>query len=202
MPASPRDVGPEERDLFAEAVADVAPIAPTHRLPEIVWREPTPISEREREVLRELDALVSGESPFELHQSDEFMEGAVPGLDPRMRARLRAGEFTSQAEIDLHGLVARDARAQVERFVVDAHRRGLRCVRIVHGRGRNSPGGEAVLKPSLPRWLARGPARLRVLAYASARPADGGTGALYVLLRKGLREPDGGDPRHRPGKLL
>ena len=76
----------------------------------------------------------------------------------------------------------------VERFIAESHARGLRCLRIVHGRGLNSPGGVSVLKSSLPRWLARGQARRIVLAYTSALPNDGGTGASYVLLRRN-RQP-------------
>lgn len=175
----------EDEALFAEAVAGVAPLPQTRRPPAPVYREPIPLSEREREVIRELDALVSGEAPFDERESDEFMTGCVPGLDPRVLRSLRKGEFTPQGDLDLHGCDAATARALVESFLVTAHARGLRCLRIVHGRGHRSPNGEAVLKPSLPRWLARGPARLIVLAYSSALPADGGTGAMYVLLRKG-----------------
>ena len=68
--------------------------------------------------------------------------------------------------------------------MVDCHKKDLRCVRIVHGRGKNSPGGVPVLKQNLPRWLSRGPARLIVLAYTSALPRDGGAGATYVLIRR------------------
>jgi DNA-nicking Smr family endonuclease len=175
----------EDEALFAEAVAGVAPFEQTRRPPAPIYREPTPLSEREREVIRELDALVSGDAPFDARHSDEFMSGCVPGLDPRVLRQLRRGEFTPQADLDLHGSDAASARTLVESFIVGAHARGLRCLRIVHGRGHRSPNGEAVLKPSLPRWLARGPARLIVLAYSSAPKTDGGTGALYVLLRKG-----------------
>lgn len=174
----------EDDLLFAEAMADVQVIAQTRLPPAPVYREPIPLSEREREVIRELDALVNGDAPFDLTHSDEFMSGCVPGLDPRVLRRLRKGEFTPQADLDLHGSDAATARALVEAFVVDAHARGLRCLRIVHGRGRRSPNGEPVLRPSLPRWLARGPARLLVLAYTSAPPHDGGTGASYVLLAR------------------
>jgi DNA-nicking Smr family endonuclease len=177
----------DELELFAEAVAGVVPLAQTRLPPSPVYREPTPLSEREREVIRELDALVNGDAPFDVTHSDEFMSGCVPGLDPRVLRRLRTGEFTPQADLDLHGCDAATARGLVEEFVVGAHARGLRCLRIVHGRGRRSPNGEAVLRPSLPRWLARGPARWLVLAYASAPLTDGGTGATYVLLRKGRR---------------
>jgi len=177
----------EDEALFAEAVAGVAPLAQTRLPPSPVWRDPLPLSEREREVIRELDALVNGESPFDVRQSDEYMSGCVPGLDPRVLRQLRKGEFTPQADLDLHGSDAESARKQVEDFVVAANARGLRCVRIVHGRGKRSPNGEAVLKPALPRWLARGPARVIVLAYSSAPQTDGGTGVTYVLLRKGPR---------------
>ena len=89
-----------------------------------------------------------------------------------------------QADLDLHGRDVSTARTDLESFLLECHRRGLRCVRIVHGRGRNSPDGP-VLKSNLPRWLARGPARRIVLGFATAAPRDGGAGASYVLLRKG-----------------
>jgi DNA-nicking Smr family endonuclease len=182
-----RSVRQEDEDAFRDAMAGVQPLDPNRRLPQPVYREPTPLSEREREVMRELDALVNGDLPFDERHSDERLDGCVPGLDPRVLRRLRKGEFTPQADLDLHGTDAATARVLVEAFVVESHARGLRCLRIVHGRGRRSPNGEPVLKPSLPRWLARGPARRIVLAYASAPPADGGAGATYVLLRRILR---------------
>ena len=166
-------------------MAGIAPLVPSLRPPQPVYREPMPLSEREREVMRELDALVNGELPFDVRHSDELLEGCVPGLDPRVLKRLRRGEFTPQADLDLHGTDAATARGLVEAFVVESHARGLRCLRVVHGRGRRSPNGEAVLKPSLPRWLERGPARRIVLAYTSAPPPDGGAGATYILLRRG-----------------
>jgi len=175
----------DDDDVFSEAMAGVEPREQTQRPPQVVYRKPTSLSEREREDLRELDALVNGEGAFDLRDPDDVQEGSVRGLDPRVLRRLRKGEFTRQAELDLHGCDAATARAHVEAFVVESHKRGLRCLRIVHGRGKRSPNGEAVLKPSLPRWLARGPARRIVLAFTSALPADGGAGASYVLLRKG-----------------
>jgi DNA-nicking Smr family endonuclease len=183
---------PSDDEVWGDAVAGVQPLAQTRRTPQPRYREPVALSAREREVMRELDALVNGEVPFDTRHDDEVIEGCVPGLDPRVLRRLRSGEFTPQADLDLHGTDAETARGLVEAFVVESHARGLRCLRIVHGRGRRSPNGEAVLKPALPRWLARGPARLIVLAYTSAPRADGGTGASYVLLRKGpgRRPPD------------
>jgi DNA-nicking Smr family endonuclease len=181
---------------FLEAMAGVRPLERTQQPQQPRYREPVKLSARELEVIRELDALVSGKGPFDIRDTDEVMEGCVPGLDPRVLRRLRRGEFTLQADLDLHGCDAATARVLVEEFIVESHARGLRCLRIVHGRGNRSPNGEAVLKPSLPRWLSRGPARLIVLAWTAARQADGGAGASYVLLRKGPgRKPLPSPPR-------
>jgi DNA-nicking Smr family endonuclease len=172
-----------EAELFEQAMSDVARLEHSALVPEIVYHPPVSLSEREREALRELDGLIAGTEPFELRESDEYHEGRVPGLDPSVLKRLHQGEFTIQAELDLHGCDAASARGLVTRLIGDAHARGLRCVRIVHGRGRNSPGGEPVLKAALPHWLSRGPTRRIVLAYTSAAPRDGGAGATYVLIR-------------------
>jgi DNA-nicking Smr family endonuclease len=180
LPLMPDD----ERELFEAAMADVAPIERDRHLPHPIDRRAISISEREREALRELDGLVAGEGQLELQDTDDLIEGRVPGLDPRVVKQLRKGEFTVQSDLDLHGMTAEEARGLVERFITGAHARGLRCLRIVHGKGRGSPGGVPVIKASLPRWLARGPARRIVLAYTSAPPHDGGSGATYVLLRK------------------
>jgi DNA-nicking Smr family endonuclease len=176
-------LSPEEQGLFEAAVSGARPLEHEQHLPEPVYLKPLPISAREAEVLRELDALVSGRTPFTWQDSDQWLQGSVPGLDRRVLRRLAAGEFTVQAEIDLHGVDSATARVLVERFLLSASARRLRCVRIIHGRGRGSPNGVPVIKNQLPRWLARGAARHWVLAYSSAAPKDGGTGASYVLLR-------------------
>jgi DNA-nicking Smr family endonuclease len=176
----------EERGLFEETVSDVRPLEQDLHLPEPLYLKPTPISAREADALRELDALVQGRTPLLWRDSEQWLQGSVPGLDPRVVRQLCAGEFTVQAQIDLHGIDSRTARVLVERFLLDAAARRLRCVRIVHGRGRGSPQGVPVIKRQLPRWLARGPARHWVLAYSSATPQDGGAGATYVLLRQSL----------------
>ena len=174
----------DEAAVFEAAMADVRKLERDTHAPEIVYREPVSVSQHEREVLRELDQLVAGGRDEELQDPDEHLEGKVAGLDPRVMKQLRRGEFTVQADLDLHGKDSESARRLVEEFLTGAHRRDLRCVRIVHGRGKNSPGRVPVLKQNLPRWLARGPAGRIVLAYASAAPGDGGTGASYVLLRR------------------
>jgi DNA-nicking Smr family endonuclease len=149
-----------------------------------------PVDE-DAEALAVLSDLVTGNGDFDISDSSEYVEGAVVGLDPRILRRLRRGEFAYQAILDLHGMSAAAARIEVERFVVGAGAEGHRAVLIVHGRGRNSKDNVPVLKERLKSWLARGRIGRGILAFTSARPADGGAGALYVLLRRrrGPKEP-------------
>ncbi|MGH6741945.1 MAG: Smr/MutS family protein [Bradyrhizobium sp.] len=139
------------------------------------------------EVLAQLSDLVSGAGTFELNETEEYTEGTRLGLDPRLVTRLRRGEFAVQAHIDLHGKIQADAKLALEGFVVDSVRKGLRTVLVVHGRGLRSPGGMPVLKHAAAQWLSHGHMGGYVLAFATARSADGGAGAMYVLLRRDRR---------------
>jgi DNA-nicking Smr family endonuclease len=94
-----------------------------------------------------------------------------------------------QGEIDLHGLRRDEARERIAAFMHDAARSGLRCVRVVHGKGHGSPGREPVLKAKVKSWLVQ---RSEVLAFTHARPADGGHGALIVLLKPAQKRPEPG----------
>jgi DNA-nicking Smr family endonuclease len=146
-----------------------------------------PVTDPDAEALAELSDLVTGSGPFDVADSVECVEGAVIGLDRRLVRRLRGGDFAYQNHIDLHGMTAEEARVAVDQFLARAHQRGERCVLIIHGRGRNSKDQVPVLKTRLATWLARGPWSRLVLAFTSARPCDGGVGALYVLLRRQRR---------------
>jgi DNA-nicking Smr family endonuclease len=188
-----REPDDADRLAFEEAMEGVRVLKQDRLAPGPIWRKLASISDREREVLRSLDDLVSGAAPLPVDEGHELLQGQVPGLDARVVKQLARGEFTVQGEFDLHGIDAATARELIERFLLDAHARQLRCVKIVHGKGRGSPDGIPVLKSQLPRWLARGPARQLVLAYTSAPPHDGGAGATYVLLRR-QRVRAGGTP--------
>jgi DNA-nicking Smr family endonuclease len=142
------------------------------------------IVSEDAEVLAQLSDLVSGVGTFELTETEEYTEGTRLGLDPRLVTRLRRGEFAVQAHIDLHGMIQPDAKAALEEFVVNSVRKGLRTVLVVHGRGLRSPGGMPVLKHAASQWLSHGHMGGYVLAFATARAADGGAGAMYVLLRR------------------
>jgi len=182
-PARPSPVS--EADLFRAHVADVKPLKRSREtaLPS-ARPEPLPAVDEDLEALAELEDLVSGFKPLDVRDTDEYVEGARPGLNPEILRRLRDGLYPINGHLDLHGFNLGQARERVGRFLVESRRRGLRGVLIVHGRGLSSPQGQPVLKPHLVSWLSRTGLSKQVLAFATARPYDGGAGALYVLLRR------------------
>ena len=190
-PAPPRPAPrPEEPDLFAHAMEGVVPL-PRERAARVDGPAPagaarTPVSE-EAEALDALSDLTRGATRFDITDTREYVEGAIVGLDPRVLRRLRRGDFAWQDHLDLHGMTSETARVAVDRFLADSVALGHRCVLIVHGRGHNSKDQTPVLKERLKSWLARGRTARIVLGFTTARPCDGGAGALYVLLRRDRR---------------
>ncbi|HZH14073.1 MAG TPA: Smr/MutS family protein, partial [Archangium sp.] len=109
---------------------------------------------------------------------------AAPGVDARLLRSLRRGDFSLQGRLDLHGMTQAEAKGAVDRFLNESRRAHKRCVLIVHGRGLNSQDQIPVLKQSIRVWLSQKSIGKTVLAFATARPQDGGAGAVYVLLRR------------------
>lgn len=187
-PAEARpDTGCEDAQAFRQAMAGVQPLQPR---PEAQpGQKPYPPDEtasarEEREVMRELSRLVEKTGPLPAHLSGEAIEGVAAGVDRLLLERLRRGDFSVQAHLDLHGMTRAQARLEVEKFLDSSIMQGRRCVLIIHGRGLGSLDGVPVLKNALQAWLSRSTLRKRILAFTSARPCDGGAGAIYVLLRK------------------
>lgn len=111
-----------------------------------------------------------------------FIEGGRPNRAPHLSERLRRGEFSVQAQLDLHGLTRQEAFRKLEDFLHGCVLQGYTCVRIIHGNGKHSPRGRPILKESLQRWFSQRRLGKYVMAYSSARRVDGGLGAVYVLL--------------------
>ena len=188
-PAPAAPAPPPEENLFARAMEGVVPLTRSGAridLPAPAAAGRPPVSE-EAEALAALSDLVRGAARFDVSDTREYIEGTIVGLDPRVVRRLRRGDFSWQAYVDLHGMTAEPARVAVESFLKASVSAGHRCVLIVHGRGHNSKDQTPVLKERLKSWLARGSLGRIVLAFTSARPCDGGAGALYVLLRRDRR---------------
>lgn len=142
------------------------------------------IVDEDAEVVALLSDLVSGQAPFDITESDEYVEGYRVGLDPRLVSQLRRGEFAMQDHFDMHGMIQSDAKEALKEFIIKSVRKGLRAVLVVHGRGLRSPNGHSVLKHASAGWLSHGAIGGHVLAFATARAADGGAGATYVLLKR------------------
>jgi DNA-nicking Smr family endonuclease len=184
-PAMPPDSPVSEDALWQEAVRGAKPVKDdghgrvTGRVPRVAT-----VIDPELANADELKSIISGDAPFDIADTDEFIEGHVAGFDANVLRKLRRGDFAVQAHTDLHGLTRAEAKEQVERFLRASRERGLRCVLIIHGRGLHSKDQVPVLKEALRRWLQSARLARHVLAFATARPNDGGLGAIYVLLRK------------------
>lgn len=147
-------------------------------------RLPVP-TQRQRDEQAVMQEALSDEFDAEtLLHTDEHLSFRRPGVGPDVARKLRQGDWSLQAQVDLHGLRTDEARASLATFIREAHKQGLRCVRVVHGKGLGSPGKTPVLKGKVHSWLVQ---KAEVMAFVQARPAEGGAGALVVLLRPSAR---------------
>jgi DNA-nicking Smr family endonuclease len=188
-PKEPKEDKAERGDEnnFTDAMADVTPL-PGEKTriarpsgPHVMPSHPAP--DDEQETMAHLFDLVKGSIDLDITFSDEYIEGSIKGFSPKLMRQLKRGQFPVQDYIDLHGMTRQEAETEVKEFLLESHQLGLRCVLIVHGRGLNSPASLPVLKEGLPLWLNRAPVKKIVVAFATAKPYDGGTGAIYVLLK-------------------
>lgn len=171
----------DDERAFREAMHGVRPLAP--RAPAVAPPKPRPEARfaraEERDVLRE--SLLPPADPAVLDTGEE-LSFRRPGVREDVLRRLRRGQYAVAAEIDLHGLGRHAAHDALRQFIGEAVAHGHGCVRVIHGKGRGSGQRGPVLKHVVNHWLRR---MDDVVAFASARPVDGGTGAAYVLLTTG-----------------
>ena len=131
-----------------------------------------------------LRALVEDGVRFEVSDDGRRVEGRRVDVPPDMLRKLRRGNLPLDARIDLHGMGTREARGQLELFLRTMRARGERCVLVIHGKGSHSPQGLGVLRGEIAAWLSQGSSSVHVAAFTTAGEADGGEGAVYVLLRR------------------
>ncbi len=170
-----------DADLFRRSVGEVAPLSPIDKIAVPVPR-PLPIARQhqadERAALQE--SLSDEFSVETLLETDDALSFARNGIGPDTVRKLRRGHWIIQAQLDLHGLRRDEAREALAEFLRSASKRGLRCVRIIHGKGLGSINKEPVLKNKVRSWLVQ---KDEVIAFCQARAVDGGSGALVVLLK-------------------
>ncbi len=168
-----RRLDQSERAIWRAAMRDVKPLGGSTVSSEGL---PTPAIEPSRPARNPplpQAKLTERSSPLLTHQT-------TPGLDRRNAERLKRGQLRIEARLDLHGLTQEEAHEALGSFVARSHEAGRRCVLVITGKS-------GVLRAAVPRWLNERPLRTRLIAFTSAQPRDGGTGALYVLLRRSRR---------------
>jgi DNA-nicking Smr family endonuclease len=170
----------EDSQLFRDTIGKVKPVSTDRVAPQ--QRKPSPRPRfrdlDEAEVLQ--DMLSDQFEAADMETGEELLYQRA-GLQQRTMKKLRRGLFVVDAELDLHGMTAKEARQAVAGFLYECRRRRVQCARIIHGKGRGSRHRGPVLKGKIGHWLQQ---RDEVLAYCSARNCDGGTGAVYVLLKR------------------
>jgi len=175
-----------ERHLFSRSVGPVTPLR-NPNVARLRRHQPPPLPVQhwldEERVL--LESISDDFDVSTLLDTDDQLSFRRPGIGVEVTRRLRSGHWSIQRQLDLHGLRVDEAREALGDFIRDAHKTGLRCVRVVHGKGLGSPGKSPVLKGRVQRWLVQ---KNEVLAFVQARPMDGGAGALVVLLQPVLRK--------------
>lgn len=169
-----------EKNLFILAAGAVKPL-PDKRRAHFKKEPPAPrpmqYQEDEKAVL--IEAISDEFDVGTLLDVDDLLSFRRPGIGPDVTRKLRRGDWTIQRQLDLHGMRRDEARERLSFFIREAHKQGIRCVRVVHGKGLGSPGKAPVLKSRVHSWLVQ---KQEVLAFVQAKPADGGGGALVVLL--------------------
>lgn len=169
----------DDRELFRKFVGEIQPLK-SNRIHIKNNNKPKPVPKKR---VHEPEPG-QGNPQFEILTNLSISDSLCyvgPGLQKRVLRRLKRGYFEIEAELDLHGLTAREAKRLLANFLNRCTADRLRCIHIIHGRGYRSSGQIPILKNKLNLWLRQ---HLQVLAFCSSSPADGGTGAVYVLLRR------------------
>lgn len=170
-----------DAELFRRSIGDVAPLPPSGKAEPGLPR-PLPIPrQRLADEQAALEESLSDEFNVDtLLDTDHELSYARSGIGPDVLRRLRRGEWVIQTQLDLHGMRRDEAREALAEFLRNAVKRGMRCVRVIHGKGLGSVNKEPVLKSKVRSWLVQ---KEEVIAFCQARAADGGSGALVVLLK-------------------
>lgn len=169
-----------DKEVFHEAAKGARPLKQDRAPPYRKRRKPVP-EQTQRDQRAVIGSLLSDDyEPSEVETGEELLF-VRPGLQHTVIRKLRRGYYVVEAELDLHGHTVPEARERIALFLHQARAMGKHCVRIIHGKGKSSEGKLPVLKGKVNSWLRQ---KDEVLAFCSATPSDGGTGAIYVLLRK------------------
>jgi DNA-nicking Smr family endonuclease len=183
--SKPEDkISEQEQQFFLDEMADVRPLITEKRVQSIKKKTTThPLHQQHSSNLEQRSDLEMMSDPIDLRDAEvgDVLFFARSGIQQKVQRKLRRGEFPIEDELDLHGYTVVEAKTAINEFFYDCKKQQKRYVRIIHGKGYRSEQKIPILKTHVAYWL---PQHNDVMAFSSARPADGGTGALYVILKK------------------
>jgi DNA-nicking Smr family endonuclease len=167
----------DDSDLFQDAMDGVEPIKPDNKVKHKPEKKKIRVKHHHQDSIAIDDVFSDGH----IEECPDQLSFSRSGVQPATLKKLRQGKLAIDNSIDLHGMTVDEARDYLLEFLGECELDGSRVLLIVHGKGYSSPGSKPIIKPMVNRWLRQ---LSSVLAFVSAKPADGGTGAVYVLLGK------------------
>ncbi len=175
-----KTVSDDDKALFRDAVGEVRAVKNDTAKTGVKARKAV-VRSSEKDNRSVMENLLNELSEADLLETGEHLSFVRPGIQNSVLRKLKSGKYAVQAEIDLHGLTLVQAKSELSVFLLDAQQRRLLCISIIHGKGRKQIDKAPKLKPAVNAWLQ---GNKQVLAFCSARISDGGTGAVYVLLKR------------------
>ncbi len=170
----------DDKALFRDAIGDVKSVA-NDKAPDSKAKPRARVKSTQSDNRSVMEELLSELSESDLLETGEHLSYTAPGVQRGVLRKLKSGKYAIQAEIDLHGMNLQTAKQELSAFLVECQHRRLLCVRIIHGKGRKNADQAPRMKPAVNQWLQ---SNKKILAFCSARSNDGGTGAVYALLKR------------------
>lgn len=175
-----KPISDDDKALFRDAVGEVKSVS-NDKAPDNTAKPAPRVSSTRQDDRSVMETLLSELSENDLLETGEHLSHTAPGVQRGVLRKLKSGKYSIQAEIDLHGLKLDGAKKELGGFLAACQQRRLLCVRVIHGKGRKQADKTPRMKPAVNAWLQ---SNKQVLAFCSARSNDGGTGAVYVLLKR------------------
>jgi len=170
----------DDRALFRDAVGNVKSVA-NDKAPNTTAKPSARVKSSQRDDRSVMESLLSELSEADLLETGEHLSYTAPGVQRTVLRKLKSGKYAIQAELDLHGMTLAIAKNELSGFLIECQHRRLLCVRIIHGKGRKHADKAPRMKPAVNQWLQ---GNKKILAFCSARSNDGGTGAVYALMKR------------------
>ena len=175
MPKS-KNISKEDSELFRQSVGEVKPVVNN----KVTFERKKPSRPDNKHIHHNKnERFIDAPGPYSIKASDE-LSYRRPGIQQQLFRKLKRGHIPAEMELDLHGLTSQAAKDELLQFINYCFNENIRCIRIIHGKGKGSENNFPVLKNNLNQWL---PQINNVLAFCSAQPFDGGRGAIYVLIK-------------------